>query len=445
MSTLTTPVDVHAPMRPSVVLHLAWPVMVSMLSHSLMSAADAIFVAPLGRVPLAAIGLAVTTSWMYLAFPLGLIRGVRVAASHAVGAGRHHTANALGWQAIWMALFGGVVVAVAGELSPWIFRALGATPEVAAEAWVYFRVRALAAPIALLGMGLTSWFEGRGDTRTPARVNVATNLLWVALDAILVPGLGPIPSLGIAGAAWAGAIAMTLGAVWMFVAAWPTLRVTSWRPRRALLAETTRLGAPIGGQRFLDVTAWNLLTGALAAVSDTHLAAHVVAIRVLLASFLPGVAIAEATGVLVGQSVGARRPDQARAAWWAGVQTAAAGMLLAAVVFVSAPDLLLVPFGAEAEVAAIARTLLLIAAVFQVVDAVATVTYLSLDAAGDTRFTLVVSVAFSWGLKLPLGIALARWSGWGAPGAWLGLTAELIVLAAVLLWRWRSGAWYRAT
>lgn len=439
----TSTVNVHAPMTPRVVLRLAWPVMVSMVSYSLMSAADAVFVGRLGTVPLAAIGLAVTTTWMFLALPHGLIRGVRVAVSQATGAERYVTADALGWQAIWLALLGGTGVALAALASPWVFTLLGATPEVAREAWTYFHIRSLAAPIALVELGLTAWFEGRGDTRTPMRVNVTSNLLWVALDAVLVGGFGPIPAMGIAGAAWAGVISLSLAAGWLFLTALPTLRAAPWRPRRALIGEASRLGFPIGTQRFLDILAWTVLTGVLASLGDAQLAAHVVAIRVLMTSFLPGMAIAEATAVLVGQSVGAERVDQARAAWWAGTRTAVVVMAAGGLAFVAAPSLLLLPFGVTPEVAAIARTLLLIAAAFQLLDAVATTTYLALDGAGDTRFTLVASLAFSWGVKLPIGIWLARQAHWGAPGAWIGLTVELAVLLAVLLWRWRTGAWYR--
>ncbi len=440
--TVVSPEEAATPRH---VLKLAWPVMVSMVSYSLMSAADAVFVGRLGTVPLAAIGLAVTTTWLFLALPVGLLRGVRVAVSQATGAERTLTADALGWQALWLAIGAGVIVGLAAQASPWIFSVLGATPEVSAEAWIYFQIRALAAPVALVELALTAWFEGRGDTRTPMRVNVTSNLLWVALDAVLVPGWGPIPGLGIAGAAWAGVIAMGFAAVWLLALALPRLRTASWRPRRTLLKESTRLGTPIGVQRLLDVVAWTALTGVLASISDVQLAAHVVAIRVLLTSFLPGMAIAEATAVLVGQSVGARRPDQARAAWWAGVRTAVVVMAAGGALFVTVPNLLLAPFGVTPEVAAIARQLLLIAAVFQMIDAIATVTYLSLDGAGDTRFTLVASLSLSWGVKLPIGIVLARGAGLGAVGGWLGLTAELVVLLAVLVWRWRSGRWYRAS
>lgn len=427
------------------VLTLAWPVMISMLSYSLMAAADAVFVGRLGTAPLAAIGLSVTASWLYIALPHGILRGIRVATSQAVGAERRTVADAYGWQTVWLALGAGVLVAIGSVFSSGLFTLLGATPEVAVEANRYFHVRGLAAPIHLFVLGMTAWFEGRGDTRTPARANVTANLLNIGLDAVLVAGLGPIPAFGIAGAAWAGVIALSVAAAWLSWRAAPILRTVRARPRRTLIREAARLGFPIGVQRLLDVVAWTVLTGVLASIADAQLAAHVLAVRVMLVSFLPGMAIAEATAVLVGQSVGARRPDEARAAWRAGSAAASAVMMAGAVVFVLAPDLLIAPFGAGPEVAHIARQLLFVAAIFQLLDALATVTFFSLDGAGDTRFTLVSSVAMSWGVKLPLGVGLATWGGYGAVGAWIGLTAELAMLLLLLGWRWRSGRWYPAS
>lgn len=432
--------------RPSVgtVLRLAWPVMLSMVTYSLMSAADAIFVGRLGTEPLAAIGIAVTTSWLFLALPYGLIRGVRVATAQAFGAGRKDDLDALGWQAVWLALGFGVIVAGLTAVSPGVFVLLGASPDVAREAFAYFSIRGLAAPLTLLELGLTAWFEGRGDTRTPMRANVFANLLCVALDAVLVTGFGPFPALGIRGAAWAGVISFGAAAALLLWQGARELWRTSARIRPDLLRESLRLGFPIGLQRFQDLVAWSTLTGAIAALGDVQLAAHVVAIRVLMVSFLPGAAIAESTAVLVGQAVGARKVEDARASWWAGVKAAVVLMGVGGLAFVGLPDLLLAPFGVTAEVAEVARHLLLVAAAFQVLDAIATVTYLSLDGAGDTRFTLVASLVFAWGVKLPLGLALVRWGGLGAVGVWLALTAEIVALILVLGWRWRSGRWFAA-
>jgi MATE family multidrug resistance protein len=274
--------------------------------------------------------------------------------------------------------------------------------------------------------------------------NVTANLLCVGLDAVLVTGAGPVPALGIRGAAWAGVIALSVGAAGLALAAWPRLRRIPAGLDRALLREAVRLGLPIGTQRVLEVLSWSVLTGALAAAGDAQLAAHVMAIRVLMLSFLPGLAIGEATAVLVGQAVGARDEALARRSWAAGAASAFGVMALGGVAFVLVPGVLLAPFHPAADVWPTATRLLQVAAIFQLFDAVATVTYFSLDGAGDTRFTLAASLGVSWFVKLPLGVGLVRYAGFGALGAWIGLTLETVLLLGLLLWRWRSGRWYRA-
>lgn len=195
------------------VMNLAWPVMLSMISYSLMSAADAVFVGRLGTVPLAAVGLAVTTVFLFIGLPMGLLRGLRVATAQAVGAGETEDAARYGWQSIWLSLSTGLLVAALSGLGPTVFSWMEASPEVQAEALSYFRVRVMAAPVILLVLGLTAWFEGRGDTRTPMRVNVAANFLSIFLDWVLVSGAFGLPALGIRGAAWAGVISSLLASL----------------------------------------------------------------------------------------------------------------------------------------------------------------------------------------------------------------------------------------
>ena len=115
---------------PQRILRLAWPVMISMMSYSLMSAADAIFVGRLGTVPLAAIGLAVTGTFLFIGLPMGLVRGLRVATAQATGAERSSTVEVLGWQAVWLALGTGLAVVIASPLGSPMFHLLDATSAV---------------------------------------------------------------------------------------------------------------------------------------------------------------------------------------------------------------------------------------------------------------------------------------------------------------------------
>ena len=114
-----------------------------------------------------------------------------------------------------------------------------------------------------------------------------------------------------------------------------------------------------------------------------------------------------------------------------------------AVLFIAVPELLLAGFSLEPPVLAIATELMLLAAGFQVIDAVAMVGLGTLAGAGETRFTMILGVGGAWLVKLPMGVGLVLWAELGAAGAWWGLMAEIVVLAGIVVVRIRNAEWAR--
>lgn len=424
------------------VVRLAWPITISMLSFTAMGLADTLFVSRLGTEPLAAVGMAVSTTFLILAFGMGLMGGVKVSVAQATGATDEDGVLRLGWQALWVAGIVGVTLATLAPFGPMLFRALGAEGEVGEMANAYFLIRVLGSPLTFAMLAHKSWFDGRGDTRTPMVANLIANGLNIALDPIFIFGWGAIPAMGVGGAAAATVLAMAVAMTFLAARGIPRLlKASSRRPERELLREIWRLGSPMGVRQLLGVGAWVLLVSVLARVGAIDLAAHVMVIRIVSVSFLPGYAISQAASVLVGQSVGAGNPLGARAAVRHSMVLAVAVMAVCGIVFVAFPEPLVGVFGVAPEVAALGRTLLIVAAGFQVFDAVAMVAQGALNGAGDTRFVMVTSVLAAWLLQLPVAVALALPMGMGAVGAWIGLTVEIAGLAAVSLWRVRGDRW----
>ena len=435
-------VEAGAPRRASVreVLGLAWPVMISMLSYTVMGVADTLFVGQLGTAPLAAVGLAAASVHLGYAFGNGMLRGVRVKVAQSTGAGEDDDARRFAWQGVWLALSLGGLVALFAPYGPLLFEQMGASLAVRELAAAYFGVRLLGAPLLFLQLAFASWFQGRGDTRTPMVAHLLANGLNVALDPVLIFGLFGFPAMGIAGAAVATVVGFGSAAAFL---AWHFVR-TAGRERpleAAALGEIVTVGAPIGLRDLLEVGSWVAFTSLLARVGEVQLAAHVIAIRVVSVSFLPGYAVSEAVGVLTGQAVGARRPALAREATRSGFVLAVGIMAACALVFVAVPSPLIEVFGAEPAVVAVAVQLLYVAAVFQVFDAVAMVGIGALNGAGDTRVTMLIGVGCAWLVKLPAGVGLTLYAGLGAAGAWWALTLEIIVYAALALYRLRGSAW----
>ncbi len=424
------------------VAQLAGPITISMLSFTAMGLADTLFVSRLGTEPLASVGLAVSNTFLILAFGIGLMGGARVAVAQATGAHDPDRVLRLGWQALWLAGTVGVLMAGLAPLGAPLFSALGAEGDIAEMANAYFVIRVLGSPITFLTLALKSWFEGRGDTRTPMTANLIANGLNIALDPIFIFGWGGAPALGVGGAALATVLSMGIALLYLALRGLPLLMAgADRRPERALLAEIWALGSPMGVRQLLGVGAFVVLVSVLARVGAIDLAAHVMVIRIVSVSFLPGHAISEAAGVLVGQSVGAGSPAGARAALRHAMVLGIGVMGLCGVLFVLLPGPLVAVFGVEPDVAELGRRLLMVAAGFQILDAIAMVAQGALNGAGDTRFVMVTSVLGAWLLGLPIAVGLAVPLGLGAVGAWLGLTVEIAGLAAISSWRVRGEAW----
>lgn len=423
------------------VARLAWPIMVSMLSYTLMGVVDTMFVGQLGTAELAGVGVAIIIVHFAQSFGWGLLAGLKVAISQRFGAGSADVAGRLAWQGLWLSALMGTAVAALAPAGVWLFGWMGSEGAALAHADLFFRIRLLGAPVIFAVLALSAHFHGRGETRTPMVATLLGNGVNILLDPVLIFGWWGLPVLGVGGAALATLLGFSASAAFLLWRLWPVLWRTSSRLERRWLSEIWQIGGPMGLRGLLEVGSFTVFASMLVQAGDTHLAAHVVVIRLISVSFLPGYALAEASSVLVGQAIGAQRPERARTAWWISVKLAVGIMAVMGVAFWLLPETLLSPFGASAEVLVVGRRLLAIAALFQVFDAIAMVGLSALNGAGDTRFTMVVTVASAWLVKLPLGYALAIPMGLGAAGAWWGLTADIVFLAGAALWRIQGSAW----
>lgn len=420
---------------------LAWPIMISMISHTAMTVADTFFVGHLGTAPLAGMGVGSVASFVLLATGFGVMGGLRVLVAQATGAADRARADELAWQGLWLALGLGVIGLLLAPLALPVARLFGGSEEVSVHAAAYLSVRSIGTGPALLNLALSSWFQGRGDTRSPMVAAVLANLLNIGLDPWFIHGGAGLPAFGVAGAAWATVLAQGLGFVLLLWLGRRELRVARWAPRLSLLAETMRVGAPMALRGALSVGGFAIFVALLARAGDAHLGAHVIVLRIISLSFLPGHAVGEAAGVLIGQALGAGRPERAREAFRAGTRLAVGLMGTLSLLFVLLPAQLVGLFQPSAEVLEIAVQLMLIGAAFQIIDAVAMVNQGVLNGAGDTRFTMVAGVATMWLVNLPLGWWLALHLELGAVGAWLALTAEILAFALLTAARVRGDRW----
>ncbi|HKJ25788.1 MAG TPA: MATE family efflux transporter [Myxococcota bacterium] len=367
------------------VFALSLPVLVSLVAEPLTGLVDTFFVKDLGAVPLAALGLSVIlfSSVLWAFNFLGI--GTQTEVATADGAGDRARAS----DAFGAALAVAVVLGVVLGAGCWPFveagaRAMGASGAMTGDAAVYLRIRLVGAPATLVMMTSFGALRGLQDMRTPLRVAVATNLMNVGLDALLIFGAGPIPAFGIAGAAWASTAAQWAAALWGGTAA--ILRLG--RPERVCLRDA--LGLFVVGRDLFVRT--GMLIGFLVlgtrvatrAGADTGAAHHAIRQVWTFLAFLLD-AYATAAQSLVGYFLGADLREQARrvariTCGW-GVAT---GALVTAAMF-AGQGLVAAAFVPESARATFA-TAWWVAALAQPLNAVAFVTDGILWGAGDYRY-----------------------------------------------------------
>ncbi len=426
--------------------------MVGQAMHLAYNLADAFWVGKLGPEQLAAITVAFPV--IFLAFSLGLgfsVSGVALVAQFT-GAHQPEKAN----QAAGQLMICGLVIAIVFALLSIIFgyRALallGAGPEVLPYAWQYFRVLALGIPLIFVFFMFSSVCEGAGDTVTPMKLKVVSVIFNIVLDPILIFGSCGLPALGVAGAAYATVISrigVSIIGVYLLFSGRKRihLRVRHLVPQWTMLKLIVRIGLPavIGYSALaLAIAVLTSIVASVAVVEKFTLAAWGIGQRVTALITMPAMGFSKATGVLVGQHLGAGQQREATKTAWIAVGAIFSVMLAVAFLFLALAPFVGRIFTDEPRVIATTTTYLRIAAFAFAFFSVQEVIRGALQGAGKTMQATFFNMLTLWGLQLPLTWTLGHAAGWGENGIWWGiLLAKLIGAVCILLWFMQS-KWQR--
>jgi len=420
-------------------LRLAWPIVLSMLSASVMTLIDTLFVSRLGTWALAGVGLGGMVSFSIVCFPIGSLGAVKILASQAVGAGRtERVQRYLGAGLVLAVLMTAVCATLAIAASEWIGHA-AASEETAGAARTYVRLVALGILPMLVRISIEQTRLAVGDSRSPMAVALLANISNVGFNYTFIIVL----DWGVAGAAYGTVAANVVGCVAMAaVQALRGFRVAG--TRRADIVAAWRLGVPTGLQMLLEMGAFTMMVVMLTNLSDLDGAANQIAIQVIHFGFMPCVGIAEAASILVGQAIGANRHDLVHTVARGALGPIFAFTAAVALVFVAGGPWITSQFTTDPDLVALTTRLLLVAAAFQMADGANILSRSVLRGTGDVRFCATYGVLISWGLTPPLTWWLGYEMGMGALGGWLGLLIEIGIGAAVFWTRLRGTRWHFA-
>ncbi|MBK8259060.1 MAG: MATE family efflux transporter [Polyangiaceae bacterium] len=430
---------------------LAWPITIAMLGESAIGLVDTKLVGGLGAGALAGVGMATIVFYLGFAMVSGTLRGVKVRSAYVVGEGRPHDAVSFAYAGLAIGAAAGFVLFLAGrDITP-VLRLLRVDESMIAPARDFMAARTFGAVAGCMLASQNQYRQGLGDTRTPMLVGIGGNIINAVLAYSLIYGHLGLPALGVRGAGYGTAIteviqvSVMLGLLWRDrrQAASKKMQPSSIRFKKAL-NEVLSLGVPTGLHFGFEMLAFTTFTAVLASLGAAELAAHHVALNTIRASFLPGVAVAEATSILVARSLGAGNLKDADKSTWAALLLGVSFMTLCGIAFALFGKNIAAAFSNDAEVVRIAGTLLLVAAIFQTLDAANMILRGALRGAKDVRWVAIVGTSVAW-VSIPgSAILFGRIGGLGALGGWFGFILETSLGSSLLFWRWRKGPWRNA-
>ena len=449
-------------------LRLAAPLIAGELGWMSMSIVDTSMVGrlPHSAVPMAAAALA-QVIFNTLAFGIGgILLGLDTLISQAFGAKEIHAANRWLFHGLVLALALGVLLLVILGFGPAVLNRMPVDRAVLAQAVpALYGLNWGVIPL-LLYFTLRRYLQAAHHAKPIAFALVSANLVNFLGDWLLIYGhhwrLAPgphwhilgshtlnIPAYEVVGSAWATSFARLYLMAVLLVAVFLADRrhhygifTTSRRIELAHLRRLFLLGAPAGGQIFVEIAVFAAVTALIATLGPLPLAGHEVALQCASTTFMVPFAISAATAVRVGHALGRVRagnaePQVASAAGWSGIFAGAAFMLVAAIIFLTLPRALGRIFTPDRGVIAAAVPLLLVAAGFQFFDGIQITVTGALRGAGNTTAPLYTHLLCYWIVGMPLGCLLCFRFHLGAAGLWLGLLIALTGAALILLAVWR--------
>ena len=426
---------------------LAIPMVLEMLMESLFGIVNVFWVAGLGEDATATVGL--TESMLALVFgvALGLSMATTAMVARRIGEKDAAGAGAAAVQAIWLGTLVSVPIGVAGIFfAPQLLGLMGGSPEVIAAGTGYNQIIIGGNIVIMMLFLLNGIFRGAGDAALAMRALWLANVVNIVLDPFLIFGWGPFPELGVTGSAIATTIGRGTGVVfqlWILLSGRSRVRVGREQLRidTGVMWRLARLS--LGGVfQFLVATAsWVALVRIVAVFGTAAVAGYTIALRIIVFAILPSWGMANAAATLVGQNLGAQKPERAeRSVWLAGF----ANMLFlgtVAIVFIIFAEELIGIFTEEPAVVPYGVACLRYVSYGYVFYAYGMVMVQAFNGAGDTYTPTVINLICYWLFQIPLAYALSIYFGLGAHGVFLSITIAESLIAVVAVLMFRRGRW----
>lgn len=426
---------------------LAVPMVLEMAMESLFAIADVFWVSQLGADAVATVGLTESMLTMLYAVAVGLSIGATATVARRIGEHDPDRAALAAVQTIVLGVLFSAAIGAAGALNAKrLLGLMGATPSVIEQGWRFTAIMFGGNATILLLFLINAVFRGAGDAAIAMRVLWFANGINILLGPCFIFGLGPFPALGVTGAAVATNIGRGSGVVYQLyrLTRGPgrvVVRARHVRLDTATMRSVLRLSMTGIVQTLINTTSWVGLIRILSGFGSAALAGYTIGIRIIIFALLPSVGLSNAAATLVGQNLGAGKPDRAERAAWRAAYFNMWFLGAVGLTFVLFPGPIVRAFTGDPAVIPYGVACLRTISFGFVFYAYGMVLTAAFNGAGDTTTPTLINLFCFWLWEIPIAWLLARRLGWGPTGVFAAVMIAFSTLAVVSGVLFKRGRW----
>jgi len=426
---------------------LSIPMVLEMIMESVFAVVDIFFVSKLGADAVATVGITESLVTIVYSLAIGLSMATTALVSRRIGEKNPGKAAKAAFQAIVTGIIVSMFIAVPGVIfASDLLALMGGTDQMINEYSGYTRIMLGANGVIMMLFIINAIFRSSGDAAISMRVLWIANIINIILDPLLIFGYGPFPELGVTGAAIATTIGRGIAVIYQFYllsSGKHRVKVTAkdmvLRVRTILKIIRLSLGGI--GQSLIATTSWIGLMKIVATYGSEVVAGYTIGIRVIIFSLLPSWGISNAAATLVGQNLGAKKPERAEQAVWTTARINAIFLGLMGIVFIAAPSFFIKIFIQDPIVVESGAACLRIMSYGFVMYGFGMVMVQSFNGAGDTLTPTKINFISFWLIEIPLAWFLATRIGMEQNGVYLAIVVAETVLTIMAIILFRRGKW----
>ena len=428
---------------------LAMPMIAGALLHDLFTLVDLFFVGRLGHLAVAALAIAGAIITVIIMAAIGISVGTTALITHFMGTKDYDSADNVLFQTVVVSVIcsaGMVLIGLFGTTG--LLRLFGASPEIIPAASAYLKISFIWSIFIFLFIGFDQALKGSGDVIVPLKVLILANMINIALDPVLIFGLGFFPKMGVAGSAAATIISRIVGVIVLlrhFFYGHSSLHFHKriLRVNFSIIGRMVKIGFFASFEILLRQLSLLMLLRLIGSFGAACLAAFGIAIRLRMAVMMLGLGMGSACSVLIGQNMGANYPDRAMQAGKEALKYYELIVIpIAVVFFIFSPDIIRI-FSSYPDVIKVGSSFLRFIAVTLPFLALALILGRGITGAGDTIAPAAMTGVVQLGVRIPLAYVLALVFGLGTNGIWLGINVSDICQGLAMLWYFKRGYWQK--